>query len=285
MRFLGKQTVTLPGLIVSLLLSVVFVAAVANTPPGNDKIAAVTVEGTDFVVRLASGREMRGADLKGATLTLAMTADGEPRRIRIDSVKTDPDDPDRETTLYHLFSIDEHGVASELCEPDAQGERWGFPLRGQWDPEGQHVSDKGYTLNCTASAQGKCVRFGYKPWKTLQDGTSLAPYHQACVRAVRADYCGGHGTTRNGMLVDIYDSLGIMVRDPAGDTAAGVHFEAAWTPSGAACVAHTRVPEKITLQQLAKECPRLRGHIGGNDCSEEGAKKLSDQVLIFNGSR
>ncbi len=34
-------------------------------------------------------------------------------------------------------------------------------------------------------------------------GERLAAYYQPCIRLVRADYCGGHGTTRDGMLIDI----------------------------------------------------------------------------------
>ena len=47
------------------------------------------------------------------------------------------------------------------------------------------MSDEGFTLTCATGAQGKCVRFGYKPWKTLSNGVVLADYHQACVRLVR----------------------------------------------------------------------------------------------------
>ena len=101
---------------------------------------------------------------------------------------------------------------------------------------------------------------------------------------MRADYCRGHGTTRDGMLIDIYDTIGIQDPDPNAD-AGGVRFEAAWTPLGAASVAHTRVPEHITLEQLGKNCPRLRGRLGEQACTQAQAKLLFPNVLLYNKSR
>jgi hypothetical protein len=177
------------------------------------------------------------------------------------------------------------GALDELCEPDAKGERWAFPLKGQWDANGRRISDQGFTLTCSAGAQGKCVRFGYKPWKQTPDGIPLADYHQACVRLVRADYCGGQGTTRDGMLIDIYDRLGIQ--RPADEAERqGLRFEAAWNPEGAVCVAHTRVPENMTLVHLGEVCPRLRGHLGDAECTADAAASgRLGPVLLFNRSR
>ena len=98
-----------------------------------------------------------------------------------------------EVLLYAMQLLDpKTGAATPLCEHDADGKHWAFPLRGQWDRDGRRISDKGFTLTCAADAQGKCVRFGYKPWKVVRGGVSLADYHQACIRMVRADYCGNH---------------------------------------------------------------------------------------------
>ena len=128
------------------------------------------------------------------------------------------------------------------------------------------------------------MRFGYKPWKTLADGTRLADYHQACVKLMRADYCGNRATTRDGMLIDIYDRLGIQSPDP--DPAKnGLRFEAAWNAQGAVCVAHTRVREHETLEQLARDCPRLANRLGEAACSESQADSYKDKALLFNRSR
>jgi hypothetical protein len=112
------------------------------------------------------------------------------------------------------------------------------------------VTSRGFTLTCASGAQGKCVRF--------------ADYHQACIRLVRADYCGNQGTTKDGMLIDVYDKIGIWAADEAADPS--LRFKAAWDANGAICVAHTRVPENVTLERLAEECPRLRGHLGESAC-------------------
>jgi hypothetical protein len=252
----------------------------------SDRIASVHVDGTVLRIRFASSRVMSGNDLTGATLSLAQAGLSAPLKVKVESVETDPLDPAHETLLYHLLVVDaETGRTSELCDPDARGERWAFPLKGQWDAEGRRVSsDAGFTLTCADGAQGKCVRFGYKPWKTLRSGVRLEAYHQACIRLVRADYCGGHGTTRDGMLIDIYDNLGINAPDP-NPSATGVRFEAAWGTTGAVCVAHTRVPENITLQELSHKCPRLRGRLGDSACTEAGSRRWGNQVLMYDRSR
>ena len=248
-----------------------------------DRIAEVGVDGTVLRVRLASGKVLAGADLVGATLTLTRPG-RRALRVRVDAVEPDPKDPDHEILLYRMRPVDAGGrPRGELCRADADGQRWAFPVRGQWDAEGRRISDAGYTLTCADGAQGKCVRFGYKPWKTLADGTSLRDHHQACIRLVRADYCGGQATTRDGMLIDIWDRIGILSPDP-GSRAADLRLEAAWTPAGAACVAHTRVPDKMTLEQLAARCPRLRGRLGDQACNLE-TQPIADHVLLFNSSR
>jgi hypothetical protein len=93
------------------------------------------------------------------------------------------------------------------------------------------------------------------------------PAHQACVRLLRADYCGdGEAATRDSTPVNVFDRLGVQAPDPG--AAAAMAFEAAWGPDGAVCVARTRVPEVLTLDALAARCPRLRGRLGPRDCPE-----------------
>src|SRR5450631_788859 len=126
-----------------LLLATAYAQAVP------DHIASVDVDGTDFRVRLVSGKVLSGPDLVGATLSLTQPGDAAPRKVLIKSVKIDPMDSDHEILLFHLLAVDQTtGHREELCRPDAQGERWAFPLRGQWDSEGEHISDSGFTLTC-----------------------------------------------------------------------------------------------------------------------------------------
>jgi hypothetical protein len=267
----------------SLFALLAICGVVAHSNPVPDRIAEVGVDGTVLKVRLASGKVLAGADLVGGTL--ALTRPGlAPLRVKIEAVEPDAKDPDHELLLYRMLLVGTRGrPTGELCRADAEGQRWVFPVRGQWDAEGRHISDAGFTMTCSDGAQGKCVRFGYKPWKTLADGTSLRDYHQACIRMVRADYCGGQATTRDGMLIDVSDRIGILSPDTS-SRATELRFEAAWTPSGAACVAHTRVPEKMTLEQLAARCPRLRGRLGDQACNLE-TSSIAENVLLFNSSR
>lgn len=251
----------------------------------DDRIVELAVAGTDFRVRLASGRVLSGRDLVGAELEVVLVGESSPQTVLVDAVSNDPLDPSGETLIYKMRALDpETGRWEELCNPDAAGERWAFPLRGQWDEDGHPVSDQGFTLTCADGSLGKCVRWGYKPWKTLPDGTRLAEYHQACVRMVNANYCGDNRTTRDGMLIDYWDDLGIATADPDPQRM-GLTFEAAWGPNGAICVAHTRVPEHETLDGLRLDCPRLAGRLGPQQCTAETAANGEERALLFNRSR
>ncbi|MFN7965991.1 MAG: ADYC domain-containing protein [Acidobacteriota bacterium] len=270
---------------VAMLMIVAASAATFSAAPSSDRIVDVSVVGTDFRVQLSSGRVLSGRDLVGAKLALIVPGGVTPEQVTIDAVVTDPLDPSGETLLYKMRALNpQTGQLEELCEPDAAGERWAFPLRGQWDSEGYPLSDKGLSLTCGDGSQGKCVRWGYKPWKTLPDGTRLFDYHQACMRMVNANYCGNKRTTRDGMLIDYWDALGIA-KPEADPQKQGLQFEAAWGPNGAVCVAHTRVPEHETVADLERDCPRLEGRLGPERCSAEAASQWHEPVLLYNRSR
>jgi hypothetical protein len=251
-----------------------------------DAIERVDVVGTAFRVTLASGRTLQGRQLEGATLSLLLPGRTEPERIRLNRIVEDADDADHEILLYDIAVLDAgSGSGQTLCEPDDGKLQWAFPLKGQWNANGDRISEQGFTLTCAKGAQGKCIRFGYKPWKSLADGTPLADYHQACVHMVRADYCGNEGTTRNGMLIDYYDRHGIA-KPARQEEAPDFQFEAAWNASGAICVAHVRVPANLTLTELADRCPRLKGRVGPLVCTEPGADMGKfGPVLLYNRSR
>ena len=203
--------------------------------------------------------------LPGTVLTLG-DGSGAQRRIRIDAVEHDARDPRGEVMLYTLSEPDPAtGELHNACQPDPDGRRLGFPLPGAFTPDGSYVAAPGRILiTCTGGAEGKCVRFGYQPWRTLPDGTSLEPYYQACVRMVRADYGGdGIGHTRNGTPIDLFDRIGIQ-RDEIGP---GMTLEAAFAPDGAVCVAHPRLSDLTSLDILARQYPRLAGHLGA-DCDK-----------------
>jgi hypothetical protein len=249
-------------------------------------VRTVEVVGTSFRVTFTDGRVVAGTDLLGATLSIALSGVKTPERIRLDRIVPAPDDA--ALLLYRITVLSDRAgeVAHDLCEPDAKGERWAFPLKGQWDTAGRRLSDRGLTLACAAGgAIGKCVRWGYKPWATTAGGIALAPYHAACVNMVRAAYCGSHGTTRDGMTIDYWDTAGVNMPEDAKASALGLRFEAAWSTRGAVCVAHTRVPQNMTLEKLGRSCPYLEPRLGAQNCiAERAVKGQYGPALLFDRS-
>ncbi len=235
----------------------------------------MTIEGSTFHVVRADGTVVPQAELAGLVLTLGAGGEAE-RRIRIDAVTSDPRDPTGEVMLYSLSEVDPAtGDWRPACLPDPDGRRAGFPLPGAFDRSGvYHPAHLGLLITCTGGAEGKCVRFGYKPWGATREGVALLPYYQACVRLVRADYGGdGEGHTRNGTPIDIFDHIGVQPDEPA----PGMTFEAAFGPDGALCVAHPRLPDVVTLSELSARYPRLAG--AGEACSEDS------KAILFVRSR
>ena len=257
-----------------VIVAALLVAAPSTAVP-EAPVRDVEVEGTTFQVTLTDGRVLAQDELVGIRLVLG---DGsrQQRQIRIDAVERDTKDPAGEVVLY---GFSEHDPASgewhNICEPDVEGRRAGFPLAGAFTRSGEHIALAGrFFITCTGGAEGKCVRFGYKPWRQTPDGASLATYYQTCVRLVRADYCGdGIGHTRNGTPIDIFDKLGIQ-RD---ETAPGMTFEAAWGPDGAVCVRHTRLKDVLGPVELIEQCSRLAARMG-ESCDE------TIPALLFNRS-
>jgi hypothetical protein len=225
---------------------------------------------------------LKGKDLKGAELT-AVDEQGKKINFQIRDVELDPKDPRKETYLYTVFYLDPvDSQWKNLCQPDAENVAKVIPLKGEWDKTGAYIeSSKLVTFSCTSGVLGKCVRFGYKPWKNIQ-GQSLRDFHQACTRMVRADYCGnGNSHTREGTLINIYDVLNIQTPTPNN----GMVFEAAWRPEGATCINRPRWFDK--LSDIYKECPeKLKGRInqGSNCTTAQKARENWSDSLLFNDS-
>ena len=234
--------------------------------------ASVELHGSELVIT-TDERKLARSELIGAVLALVQE-DGRVANVRIDSIVTDPRRVEGDVVLYDLSVMGEDGTWVPVCRPEPDGLPHAVLLSR---------SDGAIVINCTAGARGKCIRLGYRPW-AMHDGVPLGPYWNACIHMIRADYCGDNRpATRDGMLINIYDNLGIQQRAAPPEPGADFPFEAAWDEQGAICVAHPRVPQNISLEALAAECPRISDHLGP-DCTEAAAQRLGTP-LLFNASR
>jgi hypothetical protein len=216
------------------------------------------------------------------TMIDARAENGELQHFRIDSVVRDPRDSDGDVWLYGMSVLGPDARTwQRYCEPDVEGRSAAIPLTGSWSAQGDpRPGTDMVTFACTSGAVGKCIRFGYKPWKTHR-GISLQPYHAACVRMVRADYCGdGRPHTVDGTWIDIWDGLGIRRRDER-DGVPEV-FEAAWSPRGAVYLNMPRWSDEVA--DVIRECPEhLRDRTSRDQpLSPSEVQAQFVEALIFN---
>lgn len=241
-----------------------------------------------------------GAQLAGAML-LGETEDGEQVRLRLDSVAI-ADDPNPKTPVNENADVMQYRVsvqrgngkkatspldsqfkpAAAAWTPLCKNGGPAIALSGSWSMQAGNPGDARkepatsgeITFACLGSSLAKCATvLGYKPWRSATPATppgsppakpvSLDGLHQACVRAVRADYCGnGLSMTAEGTQVNFYDSLGIQKDE------ASWPMEAVWSASGALCVNVPRLvtapadpstgrPAMKTRDYLAGRCPQL----------------------------
>ena len=197
-------------------------------------------------------------------------------------MSADPRDRDGDVRLYGVSVLRaESNQWEPYCAPDLEGRSAAIPVQGSWSAGGEPQPGTGMTtFACTSGAIGKCIRFGYKPWKTHR-GISLRPYHAACMRMVRADYCGdGRAHTLDGTWIDIWDGLGIQRRDQHREQPEV--FEAAWSPGGAAYLNVPRWSDDVA--DVVKDCP---DHLAGRTSTSERLAPAQiarryPEVLIYN---
>jgi hypothetical protein len=195
----------------------------------------------ELVLITPDGRELRSANLVGSTLEVGESL------VRLDAVELESFAAER-VLLHHFTVVPRREQPSELCTADPSGQRWAMAVQGE---RGQ------VQLVCSSGAIGKCIRWGY-PWGRSTRGPAARALHDACVRMVRADYGGDGATaTRDGTRIAYCDLAGVH------PCTRGEHeIEAAWSSSGATCVAKPRIPELTTLEELAHQYPQLAGHLG-----------------------
>ncbi|WP_437305173.1 ADYC domain-containing protein [Sorangium sp. So ce388] len=223
--------------------------------------------------RLVSGSDFIGADLEAvlddlSTVAVRITNVAERGGLRYYTVK------------YNVVG----GVWANICGEGVEA----IPLRGTWDAATGAYSDDGsqFTFGCQGAALAKCAEWGYNAWSPRVEcnGSScesrdLSYVHQACVRLVRADYCGdGVPHTRSGTAIDIWDALAIQTETEG----SGMSLEAEWTVDGAACVKHTRwkglAGSNPDRDYIMTHCPQ---RWAGNDPSCGGGSSTFNKASGF----
>jgi hypothetical protein len=259
-------------------LAIAFAVFVAMLfPAAAQAQQGLQVRETRFDLTLSDGRRLDSEGLVGALMEI-QEEDGRVIAARLDGVEPAREDP---SILLHRFSVRDPATGrwASLCQPDAAGRQAGFPVAGRWDGKGGYVSDPDtWFLTCTSGSQGKCILWGYNPFRKAANGADLAPFYQACQHMVRADYDGrGTAFTRNGTGIDTADIAGVQVHDTIDDPAWS--FEAGWGPDGAVCVAHTRWENLLPTRVLLESQPQL----AAAPCDEAEARRRG--ALLFNRSK
>ena len=260
---------------VASALALLLLCAGSPAQAGPVDTAALRLDGAGLLVTLRDGSTLAGEALIGVEVRLG--GGDATYVIRIDDVAPDPHAHDQSVMLYDVAVQDAaSGRWDKPCEADPYGRPTAIPVPGFWDDDGTFVRGRPgeFSFACTAGAQGKCVRFGYLPWASAPNGDSLAPYHAACVRMVRADYCGdGVPRTVPGVTIQMFDRAGVHQPPDAGYGA----FEALWGADGAVCLARARGPE-FPLEEIPRACPRLTA-VPPAACTEGAIDTLPGALL------
>jgi ADYC domain-containing protein len=267
-RRVGVRAATIAAVVVVVLGAVALVSLRDDDPTQPELLTgSLSADGTEFILTSTSGRKIRSADLVGKTVMMDIGSGDALVTIR--DVELDRRAVNGEVLLHRLVFFGKSGKAADVCDRDPDGRRLAFPV-----PDG----NGGYDLTCTSGAIGKCVRWGYRPWEQKADGPPLRDLHKACVLMTRADY-GGDGTTstRDGTRIYLCDRFGVVPCSVGGGPLA---FEAAWGPDRAVCVARPRIPEKISLDQIAARYPDLAPRLGPESCTQDSALRDPEVLLI-----
>ena len=231
---------------------------------GTELNATMTLAGSELVLVDGSGALVTsGTGLTGATIPTDL-ASGETIDLTIRAVTYDAS---KSVYLYDVsYPNAKSGKAEPLCGQVSGKPVLALALTGRYDDEtGASITDGNYfTFACVDAAIGKCAYWGYHPAKSRTEclgneckARALAPWHQACIHMVRADYCGdGTPHTRDGTTINIWDNLGIEQPDPS-----AWEMEAEWMADGARCIRHTRWEKAdkrsalTDLQYVQNNCP------------------------------
>lgn len=271
---------------------------------GGLAISNVSLDGTILTGNLPNGTQITALDFIGATMQGVLT-DGTTVSLVIDDIV---ESGDADILHYAISHVSSRGGAKPVCGLNESGDAiMSFPLTGRYDQTvgtatgGSFIADASrFSLACRGAALAKCAELGYKPFRDATEcnasgacqTVSMQPLHQACVRMVRADYCGdGASHTQNGTEIDVFDTFKIKGEDPS----VMGSLEAEWGVDGAQCVVHTRWVNGAfgnVQQYMQDHCPGrynpqspVCGKAGSSFNTEVGyAMSLDDRALLRNRS-
>jgi hypothetical protein len=196
------------------------------------------------------GVSLNGADFIGAQLS-GVLGTGAALPLRIDDVA--PLAGPSADVLAYAVSVETDTGWAPLCGYEADGSvRRALAVPGVWDPKtaAWSATDDQFSFACRHASIAKCVELGYKSW------LGYADHQHACVRMLRADYCGdGVSHTVTGTPINLYDRVGVQA-----DTEQWP-VDAEWTPDGALCVDHYRggVEPSCYAQKYSASCGSFTG--------------------------
>jgi hypothetical protein len=200
-----------------------------GTSLNGTSLNGTSLNGTSLNGTSLNGTSLNGTDFIGAHLNGTLS-NGETLEMRIDNIA--PLTGANSDVLAYTVSASVDGGWVPLCGYDTDGSvKAAIPVAGSWNVTTGAWSDDGNTFSwaCRKASVAKCVEFGYKSWEGFAD------HHHACVRMLRADYCGdGTPHTITGTPINLYDNTGVQA-----DTESWP-VDAEWTPDGALCVNHNR---------------------------------------------
>jgi hypothetical protein len=249
----------------------------ASDSAGEALGSTLRVEQGQLVARGPGGARREGAALLGARVFIR-DARGRRAQVRVDSVTRDARIPGSPLRYYGLSRRDPAtGGWGAFCQPGPEGEALALAVdRRWWTDEGADAQTPELGFVCTAGARGKCIRIGYFPWARSERGESLRPYHEACVRMMRADYCGDETPhTRAGSRVAWIDRAGLFARWPS----SALRFEAVWGPEGALCLGRVRHEDLASVDELRARCPRL-AEVSPGECDERLLGTSATALLV-----
>lgn len=202
---------------------------VSGVGPNGPSVLGSSIGGIRTNGQALAGKSVIGTELVG------LAEGGANEVVRIDSV--DRGHGDDQDLLYYRVSRRGGGAWQPLC-----GEDQAIALPGAWDlrsgarGRGGWRDEPGFFFACRGSTVAKCYELGFKPWKFERRENTILNLHEACVRAIRADYRGtGEAWTREGIQM-------VLSTDREAQLAAGYQLEAAWSVDGALCRVAERVP-------------------------------------------